>query len=103
MSRKPRKQYRPQEKLAILREHLLEGKPVSEVCDQHGLQPTVFYAWQKQFFENGAAAFERKSHRAEEAKDRRIAALEEKLAKKNEVIAELMEENVRSKKATGEL
>jgi transposase-like protein len=103
MSRKPRTQYLPQEKVAILREHLLEGKPVSEVCEQHDLQPTVFYAWQKQFFECGAGAFERRNRRAEEAKDRRIAALEEKLATKNEVIAELMEENVRSKKATGEL
>jgi transposase len=103
MSRKPRKQYTPQEKVAILREHLLEGKAVSEVCERHELQPTVFYAWQKQFFENGAAAFERKNKRAEEAKDRQIVALEEKLVKKNEVIAELMEENVRSKKANGEL
>ena len=37
MSRKPRKQYSPQEKVAILREHLLEGKPISEVCERHGL------------------------------------------------------------------
>ena len=103
MSRKPRKQYTPLEKVAILREHLLEGKAVSEVCERHGLQPTVFYGWQKQFFENGAAAFERKNKRAEEAKDRAIVALQEKLAKKNEVIAELMEENVQSKKANGEL
>jgi len=36
-------------------------------------------------------------------KHTQIAALHEKLAKKNEVIAELMEENVRSKKANGEL
>jgi transposase len=103
MSRKPRKQYSPHEKVAILREHLLEGKAISEVCDQQGLQPTVFYGWQKQFFENGVAAFERKNRRTAEAKDRQIAALHEKLAKKNEVIAELMEENVRSKKANGEL
>ena len=103
MSRKPRKQYSAQEKVAILREHLLEGKAVSEVCQQHELQPTVFYGWQKTFFENGAAAFERKNKRGEEAKDRQIAALQEKLANKNEVIAELMEENVRSKKANGEL
>jgi transposase-like protein len=103
MSRKPRKHYSPQEKVAILREHLLERKPVSEVCQQHQLQPTVFYAWQKMFFENGAAAFERKNARPEAGKDRQIAALREKLATKNEVIAELMEENVRSKKANGEL
>jgi len=103
MSRKPRTHYSPQEKVAILREHLLEGKAVSEVCERHELQPTVFYGWQKQFFENGAAAFERKNHRVEEAKDRAIATLQEKLAKKNEVIAELMEENVQSKKALGGL
>jgi transposase len=103
MSRKPRKHYSAEEKVAILREHLLEGKAVSEVCQQCQLQPTVFYGWQKTFFENGAAAFERKNKRAEEGKDRQIAALQEKLANKNEVIAELMEENVRSKKANGEL
>ena len=103
MSRKPRKQYTPLEKVAILREHLLEGKAVSEVCERHGLQPTVLYAWQKQFFENGATAFERRNKRAEEAKDRAIIALQEKLAKKNEVIAELMEENIQSKKALGGL
>ena len=103
MSRKPRKQYSPPEKVAILRERLVEGKPLSEVCERHQLQPTVFYAWQKQFFENGAAAFERKNKRAEEAHERTVVALQEKLAKKNEVISELMEENVRSKKANGEL
>ena len=103
MSRKPRRHYSTEEKVAILRDHLLEGKAVSEVCQQHQLQPTVFYGWQKTFFENGAAAFERKNKRAEEGKDRQLAALQEKLANKNEVIAELMEENVRSKKANGEL
>jgi len=102
MSRKPRKHYSVQEKVAIVREHLLEGKAVSEVCQQHQLQPTVFYGWQKQLFENAAAAFERKNKRAEEAKDRQLAAIQEKLVRKNEVIAELMEENVRSKKASGE-
>jgi len=71
--------------------------------ERHQFQPTVFHNWQKPFFENGAAAFERKNKRAEEAKDRQITALQEKLAKKNEVIAELMEENVRSKEANGEL
>ncbi len=103
MSRKPRKQYSAQEKVAILREHLLEGKPISEVCQRHQLQPTVFYGWQKTLFENGTATFERKNKRVEEGKDRQIAALQAKLASKNEVIAELMEENVRSKKANGEL
>ncbi|MDH4164646.1 MAG: hypothetical protein OEW15_18450, partial [Nitrospirota bacterium] len=28
-----------------------------DLCDQYQLQPTIFYQWQKQFFENGAATF----------------------------------------------
>ena len=40
-------------------------------------QPTLFYPWQKQFFENGAAAFEPKNPTPpSDAKDRRIAALQ---------------------------
>ena len=35
--------------------------------------------------------------------ERRIEHLEAKLVQKNEVISELMEENVRAKKANGEL
>jgi transposase-like protein len=53
-----RKHYTPEEKVAILRRHLLEQVPISELCDKHGLQPTVFYRWQKEFFENRTAAFE---------------------------------------------
>jgi len=26
----------------------------SDLCEELGLQPTVFYRWQKEFFENGA-------------------------------------------------
>ena len=58
--RKSRKNYTPVEKVAILRRHLLDHVPVSDLCDEHQLSPTLFYQWQKQFFENGPAAFERK-------------------------------------------
>ena len=94
------------EKLAILRRYLVEKVPISDLCDQHGLQPSQVYYWQAQLFEHGASIFERKPGRqasAESAKDRKIAQLEAKLAQKNEVISELMEENVREKKRNGEL
>jgi transposase-like protein len=53
----------------------VEGLPISVLCDELGLQPTVFYRWQKEFFENGAAAFQRgrTNHQAEQE---RIAYLE---------------------------
>src|SRR5262245_20191920 len=59
--KKQRKHYAPEEKVAILRRHLLEKEPISKLCDEVELQPTVFYRWQKEFFENGAAAFEQKA------------------------------------------
>ncbi len=94
------------EKLAILRQFLVEKVPISDLCDRHGMQPSQVYQWQALLFAQGAAAFERKPGRqpsADLAKDRKIAQLEAKLAQKHEVISELMEANVREKKANGEL
>jgi transposase-like protein len=91
--------------MAVLREHLIEGVPISEVCQKHGIQPTVFYTWQKKLFEEGAAVFEQpraKSPRQQSAEARRIEALEAKLHRKDEVLAELMEEHVALKKSLGE-
>ena len=47
--KRQRKHYTPEEKVAILRRHLLEKEPMSKLCDELGLQPTVFYRWQKEF------------------------------------------------------
>jgi transposase-like protein len=49
--------YTAEEKLAILRRHLLDKVPISLLCTELGLQPRVFYRWQNEFFQNGAAAF----------------------------------------------
>jgi transposase-like protein len=96
-----RKHYRPDEKVAILRGHLLEATPVSDLCDRYDLHPTVFYRWQKEFFEGGAAAFERDSSRETARLKRRVESLEAELSRKNEVMAEVMEEYVRCKKNNG--
>ncbi len=98
-----RKNYSPEEKLAVLKRHLVERVPVSDLCDELGLNPTVFYGWQKQLFENGAAAFQKPRGRQADRRDQKIAKLEAKLAQKNEVLAELMQEHVQLKKELGEL
>ncbi len=100
--KKQRKHHTSRDKVAILRRHLLEQVPVSDLCDEYDLHPTVFYRWQKEFFENGAAAFERETGRGHNRYERRIKALEEKVQRKNEVVAELMEEHVQLKKELGE-
>jgi transposase len=99
--RKERKNYTPEEKVAILRRYLVDKVPLSQICEEHRLQTTTFYQWMKKFFDNGAAAFAA-PERASDADQRRIAALEKKLQVKNDVLAELMEEHLTLKKSYGE-
>jgi transposase len=103
--KKERKQYTAEEKVVILRRHLLDKIPVSDLCEENGLQPTVFYRWQKEFFENGAASFQSKERPARqvEEKQKRIEFLEKKVHTKDEVLAELMAEHIALKKNLGEL
>ncbi len=103
MMKRQRRKFTGVEKVAILRKHLVEHVAVSELCGDLGVQPTQFYAWQKQFFENGAAAFERKGKPRVDKTEEKVAALEAKVQRKNEVLSELMEEHVALKKELGEL
>jgi hypothetical protein len=65
----------------------------------------VFYRWQKEFFENGSAAFQSKERPARqvEEKQKRIEFLEKKVQTKDEVLAELMAEHIALKKSLGEV
>jgi len=107
-----RRKFTGDEKMAILRRHLVDKMAVSDVCDQVGIHPTLFYRWQKELFDRGAAVFERGSDpgradvtadRQKRRQDKKMAALEQKLANKDEVIAEIMESHVRLKKSLGEI
>ena len=99
-----RRHFSPQQKVAIVKQHLVDKVPISDLCDRHHLQPAQFYQWQKQLFENGATAFERKTKPAGPTPtERQVDALRAKLVSKNEVIAELMEECVLLKKLDGQL
>ena len=85
MTQRIRRKFTPQEKAAILRQRLLAGKPVSDDCDSHGLKASLFTRWQKAFFENDAAAFEKTDRRTARAQQRRTAELEARLKKKDTV------------------
>jgi len=99
-----RRHFTPQEKVAIVKRHLLEGIAISTVCDEFQINPTLFYLWQRQLFENAHLAFEngRKVRAVEDANVQRIQQLEAKLVRKNEVMAELMEEHTELKKNLGD-
>lgn len=101
--KKERRYLSADEKVAILRRHLIEKAPISKLCEEAGIAPTLFYRWQEQLFLNGAVALESK-RRAERSQEQvRIEKLQSKIRQKDEVLAELMAEHVALKKEFGEL
>jgi transposase len=100
-----RRRFTPEQKAQIVRRHLAGKEAVSALAEEFGLQPSQIHLWVNQVLAQADKAFERSTEngRAEQAKDQRIELLEAKLANKNEVIAELLEENVKAKKELGEL
>jgi transposase-like protein len=98
-----RRRLTAEEKVRVLKRHLVDKVAVSAVCEEAGIAPAQFYQWQKQLFENGAAAFERSGPKPRPKEWERVQKLEAKLQRKDAVLAELMEEHVALKKSLGEL
>ena len=102
---KKRRSFMAQQKAEIVRRHLAGKEAVSDLADEFGVQPSQIHNWVNQVLAQAERAFDRPSgkRRLEEAKEQKIAFLEGKLANKNEVIAELMQEHVQLKKELGDL
>jgi transposase len=101
-----RRSFTSELKATILKRYLIDKVPISDLCDEYGIKPNQIYGWQKILFDNADTAFRQSSGRTASevtAKEEQISRLQAKLLQKNEVIAELMEENVRAKKSIGEL
>ena len=104
MGKRKRRHFTPDEKAAILRRHLANKISVADLCDEYNLQPSVFYQWQRQLFDHAAKAMEpqRGAARREKKLEEQIATLEQRLRRKDSVIAEISEEFVKAKKEHGE-
>jgi len=98
-----RRHFTPQQKIAILRAHLLEQVPISQLCNQHQINPTMFYRWQKELFENGAVAFAKPPRsRLCRQEQHTLQQLQDKLQRRDEALAELMQEHLALKKSLGQ-
>jgi transposase len=101
--RKPRRSFTADQKAALLRRHYVDKVSISQLCEENDLQPSLFYYWQKQFFENAAAALQPAAPTPRStALEAKVESLEKQLAKKDEVIAWVTEEHVKLKKTLGE-
>lgn len=102
MPSKPPRKFTTEQKVAILRRHLVDKVAVSVICEEYKLQPSVFYLWQKQAFDNLGNVFVPVAGERMADKDRKIADLEAKLTKKDGVIAWVAEQHAALKKSLGE-
>jgi len=96
-----RRQYRATEKVSIVRRHLIEKQSVADLCDEYGIAPSLYYRWQKQFFEGGEKAFATTTKTAVNQLQQEVSQLQAKLTRKDEVLGEVMEEYVTLKKSVG--
>lgn len=96
-----RNRYSAEQKVQILREQLENNQSVSDICEKYRVHPNQFYQWRKTFFEKAVEVFASNRDRSHE--QRRIEKLEERLRDRNEVIAELLQENLKLKKLDGEI
>lgn len=103
MSKRTRRRHTPEQKAALLRQHVVEKKPVSEICSTAEIQPSVFYKWERDLLEAAPALFTgRRAPSREQELEAKLAALEAKLARKDAIIAEVSEEYVKLKKTLGD-
>ena len=104
-----RRSFTAEQKADVVRRHLKDKVAVSDLADELNIQPSQIHQWVATVLRQIEQAFVgsgrgRKSNtKFEDAKQRQIKRLEEKLLLKNEVISELMEENVKAKKENGDL
>lgn len=104
MTERIRKKVGSQTKAEALQRHILKKVPVSQICEELGVQPSAFYLWQKELFARAPELFDKKPGRKKhEGTEKKVQILEEKLAKRDEALAELMQEYISLKKNSGDL
>jgi len=99
MARQPR--LRAEQKVMILREHLDNQVPISELSAKYGVHPNAIYQWKKAMFEFAVEALsgKHKSPKAALGKDKkRIDELEATLRKRESLITEIVEDNMKLRK-----
>lgn len=104
MSKNKKSRHSAEQKATILKKHLVEQVPISELCEEFNISPATFYNWQKTLFEKAPSLLTgaKSGPNSEKRKDTKIKQLEAKLAHKDDVLREAVEALVMAKKYNGE-
>ena len=98
-----RRHFTAQEKVVILKRHLVEKASVADLCDEFQVCPNVFYRWLKLFFERASLVFENNGKTTRNAQENTLRTLESKLVQRNEVVAEIMHDYLQLRKKLGDV
>ena len=94
MSEKKRRRWTASEKLRVVLTCMQPGVEVSEVCRREGINPTMYYTWEKRLLASAGVIFEEKPKRQDAERERR----EREMSRMKDVIAEITAENLELKK-----
>ena len=104
MARKYTKRVDSAKKIEAINKHLVKQIHVSVICEELGIQPSLFYTWQKELFERGHTLFDNKpGPKKQDRSSEIIKGLESRLKSKDSVMVELLEEHMALKKSLGEI
>ena len=95
----PRRKFTPQQKCEVVKEGLLSGAQVAEVCRRHGISTTLYYDWQRKFFARALEGLKPKSPKSKNGSIERKQ--QERIQRLESVIVEITEENLTFKKILG--
>ena len=87
MSRRPRRRFSDVQKTKAVLAHVQDGVPVSQVCEDLGIQPNQYYEWQKQVFSSLPHVFSRGAVQQERSHQLEVDNPKAKLSQKDELIA----------------
>jgi transposase len=94
-----RKHLSPQQKVIILREHLENQVPLSQLSERYHVHVNLLYKWKKQLFESASDIFSQTQTRESQSQLGKITRLENRIRDKDQLISELVEENINLKKS----
>lgn len=95
-----RRSFTAEKKVKILRDYLEAGNSSADICDRYRIHPTQLSEWKRIFFQNATSAFAKSPNNKKEQK--KLERLETEIKDRNEVIAELLQENMKLKKSVGD-
>ena len=95
------KEFTAEQKVNILKRHLMDGVSISDLCRTFGVEPGEYKQWEQMFFQAGERAFDPVIPREAGSVERRIATIEQKIQMAGKVLAELRENVGQLRKEAG--